>query len=120
MRVNFNLNKPIYLQIIDEFKRAIARRDIEPGQKLPSQRELAKELKVNPNTVQKAYQEMERCGLVETLRGQGTFVKKDESLYDRIRNEMAANALKKFLEEMQSLGFENEEIFKIINRKLQT
>jgi GntR family transcriptional regulator len=56
LNVNFDLDKPIYLQIIDEIKRSIVRGELALGEKIPSQRELAQQIKVNPNTVQKAYQ----------------------------------------------------------------
>ena len=62
MNLNFDLAKPIYLQIIDEIKRAIARGEILPGDRIPSIREMAEQIKVNPNTVQRAYNE-ERDGL---------------------------------------------------------
>lgn len=119
MQINFNLDKPIYLQIVDEFKRALARGELSPGDKIPSQRDLAREIKVNPNTVQKAYQEMERIGLVETLRGQGTFVKRDTFTVAEIRDEMARDALKQFLREMYCLGLNEEEVYRLVKHELQ-
>jgi GntR family transcriptional regulator len=65
--------QPLYLQIVDEVRRAFVRRTIAAGDPLPSVRQLAGELRVNPNTVSQAYQELEREGLVEVRRGQGTF-----------------------------------------------
>ena len=59
---------------------------------------------VNPNTVQRAYQEMEREGLTETLRGQGTFIRNDPALLQNIRTEMAQAAIRQFIEEMRELG----------------
>ncbi len=110
MQIDFDLSRPIYQQIIDEVKRAIARGEIVPGDKLPSHRELAERSKVNPNTVQHAYREMELEGLVETLRGQGTFVKSDPGLVARVRDEMASLAVSRFLLEMESLGYSGQEI----------
>jgi GntR family transcriptional regulator len=65
--------QPLYLQIVDEVRRALVRRTIVAGDPLPSVRQLAGELRINPNTVSQAYQELEREGLVEVRRGQGTF-----------------------------------------------
>jgi GntR family transcriptional regulator len=66
--------RPIYVQIMDEVKRALVLGTVKPDDPLPSVRQLASELRVNPNTVQQAYRELERDGLVYVRRGQGTFV----------------------------------------------
>jgi GntR family transcriptional regulator len=66
--------RPIYLQIMDEVKRGVVIGTIRPDEALPSVRQLASELRVNPNTVQQAYRELERDGVVYVRRGQGTFV----------------------------------------------
>jgi GntR family transcriptional regulator len=66
--------RPIYMQIVDEVRRGLVVRTIRAGDPLPSVRQLAGDLRVNPNTVMQAYQELERLGLVEVRRGQGTFV----------------------------------------------
>ncbi|HHW99476.1 MAG TPA: GntR family transcriptional regulator, partial [Firmicutes bacterium] len=65
---------PIYVQLQNQVKQAIAGGVLAPGEQLPSVRELAGRLAVNPNTIARAYQELEREGLIETLRGRGTFV----------------------------------------------
>ena len=118
MQLNFDLAKPIYLQVVDEFKRSIARGELLPGDKIPSQRELAQKLKINPNTVQKAYQEMERIELVETLRGQGTFIRGDEVVLKNIKDEMAREALIGFISELRALGFSTEEILKLVESEI--
>ena|SRR5688572_16451037 len=66
--------RPLYLQIIDEVKRGIVVGSIRPDEPLPSVRQLALELRINPNTVQQAYRELEREGAVYVRRGQGTFI----------------------------------------------
>jgi GntR family transcriptional regulator len=65
---------PIYQQLVAGVKSAVARGILLPGEKLPSVRELAGRIAINPNTIAKAYQELEREGIIETLRGRGTFV----------------------------------------------
>lgn len=65
---------PIYQQLADGVKEAVARGILAPGDKLPSVRELAGRIAINPNTIAKAYQELERAGVIETLRGRGTFI----------------------------------------------
>lgn len=118
MKLDFDLAKPIYQQIIDEYRRALARGELKPGDKLPSQRELAETVRVNPNTVQRAYLEMERLQLTETLRGQGTFIRQAPALIQQIREEMASSAGTAYITEMKSLGFTTEEIAERIRESL--
>lgn len=118
MRLEFDPSKPIYQQIIDEFKRAVARGDLSPGDRIPAQRELAQMAGVNPNTVQRAYREMEQLGIVETLRGQGTFIRRDLTALASIREEMAELAVDNFVEEMRGLGFGDWDILGIAARRL--
>ncbi|WP_324716503.1 GntR family transcriptional regulator [Carboxydochorda subterranea] len=106
--------RPIYLQIIDEVKRAMARRDLLPGDRIPSQRELAQMLRVNPNTVQRAFREMEVLGLVETVRGEGTFVRDDPALLSQVRSEMARQAVAHFVKQIRGLGFAEEEAVSMV------
>lgn len=110
MQLNFNSPKPIYLQMVDEVKKALARGELSPGDKIPSHKERAQISQVNPNTVMRAYQEMERVGLTETLRGQGTFIKNDPAMLLLIRSEMAQAAVQQFIEEMRGLGIEPDEM----------
>jgi GntR family transcriptional regulator len=66
--------RPIYVQIMDEIRRAIVLGTVHENEALPSVRQLAADLRINPNTVQQAYRELEREGVVEVRRGQGTYV----------------------------------------------
>lgn len=108
--MDFDLARPIYQQIIDDYKKMMIRGELRQGDKIPSQREYAEKIKTNPNTVQRAYREMENMHLVETLRGQGTFVCIDAEQLDVIRNEMAISVLELCVDEMRALGFEDREI----------
>lgn len=119
MDIDFNAAYPIYEQVIEEIKKELVRGDLRAGDKLPSQRKLAKEIDVNPNTVQRAYREMEQRGLVETKRGRGTFIKDDEKVMIEIKKDMAESAVKEFIDEMISLGFNRENIIKKINDNLK-
>ncbi len=108
--MEFDHSRPIYEQIVEEFKKKLIRKDLEPGGKIPSQRELAQKMKVNPNTVQRAYREMENEGMTRTLRGKGTFVIEDHGMILRFKREMAEKALGNFLEEIEALGYDKAEI----------
>ncbi len=75
VRVDFKSGKPIYLQVVDQIRYAAASGQLRPGAALPSIRPLAQELRVNRNTIAKAYTELENQGVIETLPGKGSFVK---------------------------------------------
>jgi len=119
MDIDFNAAYPIYEQVIEEIKKEIVRGELKPGAKLPSQRQLARKIEVNPNTVQRAYREMEQRGLVETQRGRGTFIKDDDQVMIEIKKEMAETAVIDFVEEMISLGFKKEKILKKVESNLK-
>jgi GntR family transcriptional regulator len=80
-KLNFTSGKPVYLQIVDQVKSAAASGAVRPGESLPSIRPLAEELRVNRNTVAKAYAELEGQGVIETLAGKGCFVRAASSPY---------------------------------------
>lgn len=119
LRLDFASTRPIYLQIVDEVKRAIARGELRPGDRIPSQRELAVQARVNPNTVQRAYREMELLKMTETVRGEGTFVAQNPELLRSLRSEMAQEALQRFLHELRALGFEGPEIRALVDQALK-
>lgn len=112
--MKFNDNSPIYVQIIEYIKRRLITLELKGGDKLPSVRELSGELKVNPNTVQRSYQELERENLVYTQRGMGTFVTEDAEIINELKKNMASNIVHTFIQEMKSLGFNLEEIQDLI------
>ena len=103
----FDNRSPIYSQIVGQFARAVSRGDLAPGSRVPSIRDLSVALKVNANTVQRAYQEMERAGVIFSQRGTGFFVVEEEGIAQRIRSEMAKDTTRRYLEEMRSFGFDD-------------
>jgi GntR family transcriptional regulator len=112
--MDFDTTIPIYLQIIDMHKRALMAGELKPGEKILSQRDFAERYNVNPNTVQRAYREMEALGLVQTLRGQGTFVAVTEEMLETMRTETAHNILQQFVQKMKTLGFTLEQSLKLV------
>ena len=112
--MKFDDNQPIYIQIIEYIKRKIINLELKEGDKLPSVRELSQELTVNPNTVQRSYQELERENLVFTQRGMGTFVTEEIEVIKRLKVEMASTIVNGFISEMKSLGFNLAEITDLI------
>lgn len=78
--INYNDKRPIYEQIVDRFQTLILNGILEPDEKLPSVRALAMELSINPNTIQKAYHELESAGFIYSVKGRGNFVRSNEHL----------------------------------------
>ncbi|MEK4516416.1 GntR family transcriptional regulator [Paenibacillus sp. FSL H8-0122] len=110
MVIEFDNNQPIYLQIMNYIKGEIITGKLKPGDKIPSVRELAAELQINPNTVQRTFQELERETIVETRRGMGRYVTGSEETILTIKKEMAREVLDRFIRGMQELGFQGEDI----------
>jgi len=106
----FDDRMPIYRQIILQFSRAFVRGDIKPGERIPSIRELSALLRVNTNTIQRVYQEMERDGLIGSKRGTGYFFTEELDMTEKTRRELAAESLRRFVEEMRALGLKDREI----------
>lgn len=114
MTVNFNNREPVYVQIIRYFKEQIAKGVFEPGQEIPSRRELAHWLKVNPNTVQRAYKEMENQGLIFTEGNLPSRVTKDEKILRSVREELIMEAVHAFVSTVQSINVPVEEAVALV------
>jgi GntR family transcriptional regulator len=96
---------PIYVQITDQIHRAVAAGRLQPGDQLPSVRELATELLVNPNTVAKVYRDLERDGLLAGRRGKGTFVSRSgASVADRGRIRLIGDQLEQVARDVRAFG----------------
>jgi GntR family transcriptional regulator len=115
----FNDKSPIYSQIIASFSRSFARGNIKPGERIPSIRDMALQLKVNANTMQRVYQEMERGGLIVGKRGTGYFFTEDKEMVDRISENMAGTAVRSFLREMHALGLSDRQILDLVKNMLE-
>ncbi|MGG4147402.1 GntR family transcriptional regulator [Paenibacillus algorifonticola] len=114
MPIEFDNNQPIYIQIMNYIKQQIISGKLNPGDKIDSVRELAVELQINPNTIQRTFQELEREGIVETRRGLGRYVTSEEAAIVSIKKEMAADLLGRFIQGMRDLGFKQDDIVAIV------
>lgn len=110
-------SRPIWAQLVDEFRRRIAAGEWMPGAKVPSVRELALELGVNPNTVQKALGEVDRIGLTTTERTAGRFVTKDEDAVVDARTALAASTADSFVVTATGLGLSLADATELITRR---
>lgn len=112
----FQPDLPIYTQLVARMQEQIVSGAYPPGSKLPSVRDLAAEAGVNPNTVQRAFAELERTGLVFTQRTSGKFVTEDQNAIDAIRKTLAEAQTRRYLAAMRALGCGREETAALLNR----
>jgi DNA-binding transcriptional regulator YhcF (GntR family) len=117
--LDYQLDRPIYLQIMKDMKMKIVSGQWEAGMHVASVRDLAVAYRVNPNTMQRALAEMEREGLMATDRTIGRLVTQDAARIAREREQMAAKGVRAFLEEMNRMGFSRETIMAWITREIQ-
>lgn len=110
-------SRPIYLQIEDLIKANIIAGVYQPGQKLPSVRDLATEAAVNPNTMQKALTELERSGLVYTQRTSGRFITEDVSKMTELKEQIAREQIQLFLKNMEQLGLTRDDIRRLLEKE---
>lgn len=111
LKLDIKSGVPFYRQIIDQVKSAIASSQLEPGQRLPTVRQLAVDLSVNPNTVSRAYTELELTGLVETQMGSGTFVGHQEVEQNEVeRQRMLDQICQELLSRASTYGFSLEDV----------
>ena len=109
-RMEYNTASPIYLQVINELKKRMVKGELKPGEKMPSNRELAVLFKVNQNTAARIYREMESMGLCYTKRGIGTFVSEEDDMISGLKKEIADELVRNFMQEMEDLGFQKGDI----------
>jgi GntR family transcriptional regulator len=112
-------DRPIYAQLIEQIELKICSGVYALGSRLPSVRDLAQEASVNPNTMQRALAKLEEDGLLYTSRTSGRFVTEDENMVCKVKNKLAQEQARDFLEKMKRLGFENKEILSMIKTMLE-
>ena len=117
MTVKFNNRDPVYVQVIRHFKEQIAKGFFEPGQEIPSRRELANQLKINPNTAQRAYKEMEEQGLIFTEGNMPSSITKDEAVLKSVREELIIEAVDLFLGSIKSINVPLSEVLELVEKK---
>ena len=114
MEFNFDNERPIYIQLVELIRIEIVSGKFKKGERIPSVRELALMMKVNPNTMQKALNELENQKLIYTERTNGKFVTEDEELIENIKKELAKEKVNNYLDSMNSIGISFEESLKYL------
>ncbi|MBR4469767.1 MAG: GntR family transcriptional regulator [Erysipelotrichaceae bacterium] len=112
----FSDDIPIYLQIIELLKVDIVSGKYQSGDKLPAVRDLAMEIGVNPNTVQKAFAELERQGLVQSERTSGRYVIIDEKKMKELRDDLSDSYIRDLFVKLRNLGMDDQAIRDAVNR----
>lgn len=119
MDAKFDSRSPLYLQIIHYFKVKIASGDIAPGEEMPSRRELARIFKINPNTVQRAYKEMEEQGLIYTDGNMPSKVTNDENLLHVVRDDLLMEAVDTLMTAVKPINIPLNELVSLIEDKYE-
>lgn len=108
MEYIFDNERPIYIQLVEMIRISIVSGEYQKGQKLPSVRELALMMKVNPNTMQKALAELENKKLIYTERTNGKYVTEDEKLIEKTKKELAQEKVNNYLKSMECIGINHD------------
>ena len=119
IQLNFKSGKPVYLQVVDQVKAAAASGALRPGELLPPIRPLAEQLRVNRNTVAKAYTELEGQGVIETVAGRGCFLKENNSPFRKeVRRQMLAEEIDGAVVQAHHLQIGKQEFLELVEERL--
>ena len=119
MAWDLDADRPIYAQLVERIQMQIVSGQYLPGGKLPSVRDLAAVAAVNPNTMQKAFAELERSGLIITQRTNGRTVTEDEEMIRKIRAELAREHVDMFFAKMKELGYSEQDAVDLVKKKYE-
>ena len=114
MNNTFDNNTPIYIQIVEKIKMEIISGKLKKGERLPSVRELALTVKVNPNTMQKALVELENQKLIYTERTNGKYVTNDIKIINKLKKEIINQKIKNLINDMDKIGITSKDVFKYL------
>ena len=110
----FTNDRPIYVQLIEQIGIKIVNGSYAPGEKLPSVRDMAADVGANPNTVQRAFSELERSGIISTQRTNGRFITEDKEMIAKMREDLAKEKIEEFIKAMKDFGYNAEEIARVV------
>lgn len=120
LTLDFRSGVPIYVQLVEQVQQLVVNGQLQPGDQLPTVRQLASELRVNFNTVARAYRMLDEAGLISTQQGRGTYIldAPAEGLTDRLKAETLEVQVARFLSELRRQGNDLENVQKIIDRQI--
>lgn len=122
IEVDFRSNEPIYVQIMDQIRQMLATGELQPGDQLPTVRQLATELRVNFNTVARAYRMLDEAGFISTQQGRGTYIweRPTDENASRLRQQGLRDLAERYINEAQRLGYKPQEVSEAFTEALQT
>jgi GntR family transcriptional regulator len=119
LQLNFKSGKPVYLQVVDQVKAAAASGALRPGEPLPTIRPLAEQLRINRNTIAKAYAELESQGVIETIPGKGCFLRENGSPFKReVRQQLLAEEIDAAIVQAHHLQVGRPEFLRLVDERL--
>lgn len=116
--IDYKDRRPIYEQVVERFQSLILKGVLEPDSQLPSVRNLAMDLSINPNTIQRAYSELERCGFIYSVKGKGSFIAANENLIQCKKNEILDDILK-LTKQAKDIHITKDQIINLINEEFK-
>lgn len=114
----FNQRDPIYLQLIDYFREKLVSNQFKPGEELPSRREIARQFNINPNTVQRAFSEMEEMSWIYTEPHRPSRVTQNKELIQKIKKDFVRRAVETFASSIQTIDISYEEVTELVEKEL--
>lgn len=115
--IQFNKRDPIYLQMIDYFREKLVSNQIKPGEELPSRREIARKFNINPNTVQRAFSEMEEMSWIYTEPHRPSRVTQDVELIQKIKKDFVRRAVEEFVSSIRTIDISYDEITELVEKE---
>src|SRR5512146_1696292 len=122
LQIDFRSGLPIYTQIVNQIQAQVVMGLLKPGDQLPTVRALAEDLRVNFNTVARAYRLLDEARIISTQQGRGTYIteKPPPKVTERMRRESLENLARRFIEEATRLGFAEAEMRQMVNDQLKS
>jgi GntR family transcriptional regulator len=121
IKLDFRLGEPIYIQIVEQIKNLIASGELKPEAQLPTVRQLASDLRVNFNTVARAYRLMDEAGLISTQHGRGTYILSppEEGAVEHLRRQALRGLTHNYLTQARRLGFSPDEVMADLEKQIE-
>jgi GntR family transcriptional regulator len=121
IKIDFRSDQPIYIQIVEQIRREVANGKLKQGDQLPTVRQLATELRVNFNTVARAYRLLDEARIISTQQGRGTYIweQPSEETLEHLRSQELELLTQRYLHETLNLGFKPEQVTQMFNQRLE-
>ena len=118
--INFNSRDPIYLQVILEFRKQLVSDQLRLGEELPSRREIARQLNINPNTVQRAFSEMEALNWIFTEPNRPSRVTSDPMVIRQVKRDFVERAIQEFVTSIRTIDISYQEVVELLENEMNT